>query len=247
MLSIKYPHVRDKNISFQEYGHIYTINGKRDFKSVTTWVKNHFSKFDSNAVIDKMMNSPKWTNNKYYGKTKEEIKQEWKTSGDLAANLGTEMHKMFENYYNGIPVSTSGIEYSYFETFISDFPNLKPFRSEWMVYDEELHLAGSIDMIFINDDNTLSIYDWKRCKSLDKATNFNQYAFEPISYMPDTNYWHYSLQLNTYKLILERNYGFIIKDMYLICIHPELDSTYQKHEVFPMNMTPLIEYNKKRC
>ena len=245
MLSTLNPHVRDANISFQEYGHIYTINGMKSYKSVTTWVKSHFSKFDSDAIINKMMNSPKWPNNKYFGKTKEDIKQEWKMNGDIAAKLGTEMHKMFEDYYNGNPVDETGLEYSYFQKFITDFPNLKSYRSEWMIYDEDLKLAGSMDMVFINDDGTLSIYDWKRCKSLEKATSFNQYAHEPISYMPDTNYWHYSLQLNTYKMILERKYGFIVKEMYLICIHPELDETYQKHEVFPMNMTALIEHNKK--
>ena len=243
MLSLLNPHERDAHISFQENGHIYTINGQRNFKSVTTWVKGYFSKFNADVIINKMMNSPKWQQNKYYGKTKFEIKAEWNSNGDTAAKLGTEMHKMFENYYNGIPVNESSIEYSYFQKFVSDFPTLKPFRSEWMIYDEQLKLAGSIDMIFINDDGTLSIYDWKRCKSLDKTTSYKQYAYEPITHIPDTNFWQYSLQLNTYKLILERNYGYTIKDMYLICIHPELDETYQKHEVFSMNMKPLIENN----
>ena len=29
--------------------------------------------------------------------------------------------------------------------------HLKPYRTEWMIYDKELKLAGSIDMIFINE------------------------------------------------------------------------------------------------
>ena len=245
MLSSLNPHMRDANISFQEYGHIYTINGQRNFKSVTTWVKSHFSKFNADKIIDKMMNSSKWPESKYFGKTKDEIKKEWNSNGDEAARLGTEMHKMFEDYYNGQKVNETGLEYSYFQKFITDFPDLNPYRSEWMIYDEELKLAGSIDMIFMNDDGTLSIYDWKRCKSLEKTTTYRQYALEPISHIPDTNFWHYSLQLNTYKMILEKNYGFKIKDMFLICIHPELDTTYQKHEVLPMDMTTLIEYHKQ--
>ena len=28
-----------------------------------------------------------------------------------------------------------------------------------------------------------------------------------INHLPDTNFWHYSLQLNTYKAILEDKYG----------------------------------------
>lgn len=244
MLNVKYPHERDKNIQFEEKGHVYTINGKRGYTSVTTWIKSFFKKFDADKIINNMMNSPKWPTNKYYGMSKDEIKMLWNNNGDNAAKLGTDMHKMFEDYYNGINVNGSGVEFDYFQNFIKDNANLVPFRSEWLIYDEELKLSGSVDMLFINEDGTLSIYDWKRCKSLEKFVSYNQFALHPISHVPDTNFWHYSIQLNTYKLIIERNYGYKIKDMYLVCIHPELDTNYQKHEVLPMDMDALIKYNK---
>ena len=193
-----------------------------------------------------MRQSHKWAVRKYYGMTKAEIKKSWNDNGDNAAKLGTEMHKMFEDYYNGEAIVGTGVEFEYFQNFVKDFTHLKPFRSEWTVYDEALKLSGSIDMLFINEDGTLSIYDWKRCKSVEKFVSYNQFALGPVSHLPDTNFWHYSIQLNTYKLIIERNYGYKVKDMYLVCIHPELDTNYQIHEVEPMNMTPLIEYNKQR-
>jgi len=239
-------HPRDANISFEEIGHVYTILGKKDHVSVTTWIKQFFGKFNADLIIDRMMKSPKWPDSKYYGKTKNEIKDEWKSNGDSAAKLGTEMHLMFENYYNGLPIAEStNVEYVYFQRFIADHSHLKPFRSEWTVYDEDLKISGSIDMTFLNDDGTLSIYDWKRCKSIEKTTSYRQYAKAPIEHLPDTNFWQYSLQLNAYKMLLERKYGFVVKDMFLICIHPELDTTYQKHEVSPMDMAPLIEYHEK--
>jgi ATP-dependent exoDNAse (exonuclease V) beta subunit len=224
---------------------VYTILGKKDHTSVTTWIKQFFGKFNADQIIDRMMKSSKWPESKYYGKTKEEIKEDWNQNGQAAARLGTEMHKMFENYYNGLPLEETSIEtsieYSYFQKFIADHSHMKPYRSEWTVYDEDLKLSGSIDMTFINEDGTLSIYDWKRCKSIEKVTMYRQYAKAPIKHIPDTNFWHYTLQLNAYKMILERKYGFVVKDMFLICIHPELDSTYQKHEVEAMDMAPLIK------
>ena len=249
MLSALYPHPRDSNISFEEIGHVYTICGKKDYVSVTTWIKKFFGIFNADSIIHGMMNSPKWINSKYYGKTKEEIKEEWKQNGDIAAKLGTSMHKMFEDHYNGLPVQVqeTSIEYNYFQEFIKDHTHLKPYRTEWTVYDEDIKLCGSIDMIFMNEDGTFSIYDWKRCKSLEKTSNYKKYAKYPIQHIPDTNFWHYTLQLNAYKTILERKYGVVVKDMYLICIHPELDSTYQKHEVESMNMETLIEYYKKNA
>jgi hypothetical protein len=160
------------NISFEDIGHVYTILGKNDHTSVTTWIKQFFSKFNSDLIIDRMMKSPKWPDSKYFGKTKQDIKDEWKANGDEAAKLGTAMHKMFEDYYNGEPVVSEGVEYEYFQKFITDHTHLKPYRSEWTVYDESLKISGSIDMVFLNDDSTLSIYDWKRCKSIEKTTNF---------------------------------------------------------------------------
>ena len=242
MLKQLNPHIRDANITFEEEGHKYTINGETNYTSVTTWLKKFFYPFNDELIINNMMKSPKWPDSKYFGMTKEEIKKQWRDSGNEAAKLGTAMHKMFEDHYNGLSVdgSNSGIEYDYFTNFITDHPTLKPFRSEWTVYDEEYRLSGSIDMLFINDDGTLSIYDWKRCKSIDKMPSFNKFAKPPIKHIPDTNFWHYSIQLNAYKTIIERNYGYKVKDMYLVCIHPDLDTNYQKHEVLPMDLSPLF-------
>ena len=241
MLKVVNPHPRDINIMFEEVGHKYTINGETNYTSVTTWLKKFFYPFNDELIINNMMKSPKWPENKYYGKTKEEIKKLWRDNGTEAAKLGTEMHKMFEDYYNGLEVNNTGFEYDCFQNFINDHTHLRPFRSEWTVYDENIRLSGSIDMVFINEDGTLSIYDWKRCKSMDKNPSFNKYGKPPIKHIPDTNFWHYSIQLNAYKYILENNYGYTIKDMYLICIHPELDTNYQKHEVLPMDISELIK------
>ena len=50
--------------------------------------------------------------------------------------------------------------------------------------------------------------------------------------VPNSNFWHYSLQLNTYKYLLEKNYGETIKDMYLVCLHPNnSNNSYQRIKV----------------
>jgi ATP-dependent exoDNAse (exonuclease V) beta subunit len=98
-----------------------------------------------------------------------------------------------------------------------------------MVYNEEVKLSGSIDMIFENPDGTLQIYDWKRCQEIKHETEFGKYALTPcISHLPDTNFWHYTLQLNTYKRILEEKYGKKVTALYLVCLHP--DNIYKIYE-----------------
>ena len=72
----------------------------------------------------------------------------------------------------------------------------------------------------MNDDGTLEIYDWKRCKEIKKTNAFENAKTECISYMPNSNFWHYSLQLNTYKALIEKNYDKVVNGMYLVCLHP---------------------------
>jgi len=223
ILEERNPHLRDEEITFDEGPHIYTINGDSSFTSVTTWVHKHFEKFDADKVIRNMMYSKNWGNNKYNKKTPDQIKAEWDKNRDEAAAAGTKMHYDIECFYNECYKDTNkSVEFDYFMNFEKEIGStMKPYRTEWMVFHEEYHLAGSIDMIFENPDGTLQIYDWKRCKEIRKVNAWGKSATTPgIEYIPDTNYWHYCLQLNTYKKILEEKYGKQVTDMYLICLHP---------------------------
>lgn len=232
-------HIRDEFITFDEGPHIYTITkndvADSDYTSVTTWNHSHFEHFNANKVIDKMMASKKWSLSKYYGMTKEEIKKQWNTTGKDAREAGTKMHFDIECYYNGETLKTianNTIEFSYFLQFAEEVKDLKSYRTEWMIYDEELKIAGSIDMVYENPDGTLDLCDWKRSKEIKTENKFQSALTECIKFLPDSNYWHYSLQLNTYKYIIEKNYGKKISGMYLVSMHPDnTDKTYQIFEV----------------
>ena len=249
-LAEKNPHHRDKRITFEEGPHIYTIDGdeSKKYTSVTTWVHSYFKKFNAKEVIAAMMrNKKKWedpvANEKYYGKTPEEIEEMWSTSGREAAAKGTAMHYEIECFYNTptpTPTPTRSTEIEYFHKFNTEFVStaetatLRPYRTEWMVFHEEAQISGSIDMVYENIDTdptaptTLSIYDWKRCKEISKTNRGGEFATNPIiEHFPDTNFWHYALQLNIYKYILQTKYGKTITDLYLIVLHPDAKN-YQR-------------------
>jgi len=229
-------HPRDAHISFEEGPHIYTVHGERGkYTSVTTWNHSHFAHFDADKVIQNMKKSKKWddpTANKYYGMTDEQIKRAWDENRDQAANAGTKMHADIEHYYNQMPVTNTSVEYQFFQKFLKDFPELKPYRTEWMIYCEEIKLSGSVDMVYENPDGTLLIYDWKRCKEIRYEDEFGNTTAttECIRHIPDTNFWHYALQLNTYRMILEKKYDKKVVGLFLICLHP--DNPYKTYERF---------------
>ena len=224
-----HPHERDSHISFDEGPHIYTIDGDSNFMSVTKWNHSHFPHFNAKKIIDKMMASKNWPQSKYFGMTPQEIKDQWSENGRQASDAGTKMHYDIECFYNNMDVNNDSIEYKYFKEFLQMHDGFKPYRTEWMVWDKELCFAGSIDMTFQRKDGTIDIYDWKRCKVIKKLNRWESATTECINYLPNSNFWHYSLQLNTYKALLEKNYGVKVGDMYLVCLHPNnKNNTYIK-------------------
>lgn len=248
-------HPRDKNILFYEPTHTYTIttDPTNKYTSVTTWNHSHFPHFNADQVIKNMMRGKNWKEgHKYWGLTAEQIKAQWASNGAAVSDAGTNMHYEIECFMNNsdledhythvelyrhyletqlsnpIPIieTTEGI---YFIKFIKEHLHFTPYRTEWTVYHEEAKLAGSIDMVYENPDGTLSIYDWKRAKDISRINTFNKFALNKIiCHMPDSNFWHYALQLNTYKKIIEDKYGKIVTDLYLVRLHPDCeDNTYE--------------------
>ncbi len=228
-------HPRDELIEFDEKPHKYYVKDfEDDFISVTTFIHNFFPKFNADQIIDKMMSSRNWPKSKYFGLSKEEIKQEWEDNKNLAAHDGTIMHKDIELYLNDIEVINNSKEFQFFLDFIKDHNYLIPYRTEWEVFDEDLYLAGSIDMCFTKKgSDEIIIYDWKRSKDI-KEDNLYESGFYPISHLPNANYWHYSLQLNIYKRILEKKYNKKVSEMYLLWLHPNNDS-YKRIEVVDLS------------
>ena len=233
-------HPRDEFITFEEGPHIYTIHGKQGYTSVTTFVHHHFASFDSETIIKNILSSKRHQSDpfyKYFQMTHEQIDAMWEENRVRASTAGTNMHYDIECYFNKQCVVNDSIEYTYFQKFCDDYVNidggLKPYRTEWMVYHEELKICGSIDMIFENEDGTLQIYDWKRCKSIEYESFGGASGNLPcISHMPDTNFWHYSLQLNMYRRILQDKYDKKVTGLYLMCLHPDnYNKNYQRIEV----------------
>ena len=241
--------------------------GDGGYTSVTTWVHTHFTQFDAGLIIERMMSNKSWKpGHKYWGLTASEIKDLWNLKRDDAAGAGTKLHYEIECFMNskdllieythldlilekekekekenGKKYLGFGIEWTYFLNFIQDNPHMKPYRTEWTVYHEDLRLAGSIDMVYENPDGSLSIYDWKRSADIVKVNAWNKCAITKcINWMPDSNFWHYALQLNAYKMILETKYGKVVKDLYLVRLHPNSDN-YEliqvpdlKHEILKL-------------
>lgn len=236
---------KDSLIQFYPQEHIYLYNGQEQLSPVSNVVSCFFKPFDIfywSEYKAKQRNVPQG-----------QIIEEWDAKGSCSRDVGTFMHKQIENYYKGFPYQQEFFfkydgQYVHIEEQISledeymqflEFQRnhkFKPFRTEWTIYDTELRIAGTIDMIHRQGD-VFEIYDWKRSHRIvdywGKAITINGYgerALGELNQIWDTPYWHYCLQQNMYRYILEKNYGIKIDKMFLVIFCNELNE-YSKLEV----------------
>lgn len=214
-------HWRDDNISFRKADHQYIVDGT-PLDSVTTFVKNCFPEFNADFHAKRKAES--------LGITKEEVLEMWDKKGRESREQGTAMHEKIESYYLGKSVSAD-TTFELFKIFANKI-TLKPYRTEWAVYDWEQKIAGTIDFVDYQNGEYI-IYDWKRSDKLIaknglpiKNSQYGEKALPPIENLDDSPYYHYALQLSLYKYILEKNYGITVSKLRLGIFHPSYNKPY---------------------
>ena len=166
------------------------------------------------------------------GMTPTEVAKMWKDKGEKAAQEGTLLHEQIEKYYLDQAYEQAD-EFQLFEQFVDDHPEIKPFRSEWRIFDEQHHIAGTIDLVSKNG-NGFEIYDWKRSKKVVNPITGEPICDNPwqcgvgqLSEIDDTSYNRYCLQQSLYRYILEKNYGLTVTKMNLVVLYPDYDRYYK--------------------
>lgn len=236
MLSLKNKHELDDRIRFREKGHKYWIDGDdTDVVSATTYIKSFFSEFDTDKEVSRILKKDEYENDpeyKYYKMDPEIIKKMWETNRNESSGKGTDLHKDIEDFYNNIHPENDSVEFQYFLNFYNDHnEKYEIYRTEFLVFSEILKITGSIDALFQNvDDGTFAIFDWKRSKEINMKSYNNKKGRYPFQNVLDCNYYHYALQLNLYRIILERFYNIPIKELFLVILHPN-QSNYLKMRV----------------
>lgn len=236
---------QDAHIDFEPEEHIYIRDGKERLLPVSTLIAYFFEAFDALTAAERSASRNQTS--------VEETLDKWDKIGKMASEVGTFVHAQTENYFQhghfdtDYPFTFNGEtehisvarEKQQFMDFIRDY-HIEPYRQEWPVYDEKLNIAGTIDLICKEADATFTIYDWKRSGKVVNAQG--QPIVEAFGYkmsfngirLPDTAFYHYCIQQNLYRYMLESHYGIKIKAMNLVVLCPEYP-TYFVAEVPKMD------------
>ena len=228
----------DNRLRFEPKEHIYVLDGIFQLKAVSDVVSHFFSPFN---ILEQ---SEKYANKNCMSQT--EVIEMWDAKGVESRDVGTFLHEQIEKYfksgkvsfdypfeYNGKIINykkTISIkkEFGYYLDFMQ-VSGVKPFRSEWRIFDETIQIAGTIDLICRNG-SLFDLYDWKRSTKASPNEKIWQYGINGLEHIPDIYFYKYALQQNLYKYILENNYGVKVNKMYLVVLHSEYDR-YFKYEV----------------
>lgn len=187
-----------------------------------TGQKKHIYSKDGKPVVDKegkprsvsSVYVDKWYKDRFPTDNRSERQ---KQIDDIKAEEGTKIHKDMEDiirrffdekgFKRAVPlddkkISTNKAIYEKLENYVFELMSqysdpATRFLSEVKIYDSEKNVAGTIDLVVINPDESVDIYDWKS-QEINKTQDELKWFKTPA----------YRIQLEQYKRILEKEYGF---------------------------------------
>ncbi len=225
--------LRSSEIRFDRNSESYILAARPTltFKRCSEFVGSFFEEFDRKKVAERLVS----TNSNYRGRTAVSLQREW----DSARRDGTQVHEDIANSIgnsNAPTLSKSRIAMQWLQQSYPDYVR----EAEVIVYDEQLALAGTIDLLLRRKaSNRCILIDWKTNRSIAmKAYNDKRGIKGPARSWADCDHVKYSLQLSLYRFILEAHYGFSVDEQFLIHLTDSSAKTipcvYMKREVAQM-------------
>lgn len=198
-----FEHPRDKYVKFDPIEHKYWVKDV-EYNGVTSWLKNFTPKFDREG-ISKFLAFKR-------GVTQQDILDEW----DQSVVYGNLVHGAFEKLVLTGELVDQASEEIRNILLLSDLLEIRPIRSEWVIYNEDIKRASAIDGVFLNNKDEIVIVDIKTYKEMTFEGYKDKTMFSPLDHLPDAKYWMTSLQISVYDHWLRNYYNVPVSDTHYI-------------------------------
>lgn len=205
-------------INFNEAEHKYTNSSGREYTSVTTLIGQFENEFDSLKEATACAQRGSYIKGyKYEGMSVSEILTLWKKINKDSLIKGNKYHdaKELDVLYSGQKlIKPLNGKYELFKGY-QPFIKLYELEAgitypELRVFIDAIEIAGHVDVVEVTDRYVVNIKDYKTNKNeLTKVAYNDKKMKAPLDFLPDTNYFHYCLQLNLYAWMLEY-YGYTV-------------------------------------
>ena len=254
-------------LSFEEEDHIYTMNGRTDYPSVSKVLKKFYTEFPvEEASYNKSGGDPQ---------RQQELIEEWAAAGDYSTNMGSRVHFVLESELikrNGNYKEVRQPEFKCDLTQIMKGDNMiaagKKYLdlmeqrgavlldTEMVLGHPELGYTGAPDKVWLmmnRDKNGFGIVitDYKTNKPKNfVSTKFTNKMLTPFGNYDDTALGHYYVQLPLYgKLLLKMLEGTKYEDIkFYGCVisHLKEDMTYEEYRVPQDVINIVMDMNVKK-
>ena len=253
-------------LSFEEENHIYTMNGQKNYPSVSKVLKKFYTEFPTEeAAYNKAGGDPQ---------RQQELIEEWAAAGEYSTNMGSRVHFVLEKnvierngkykevrqpifncdltqIMKGDNMITAGNKY----IKLMEERGAVLLDTEMILGDPELGYVGQPDKVWLmmnklQTEFGLVITDWKTNKPKNfQETNYTKRLKDPFGKYPDTALGHYYLQLPFYgKLLLQMLKGTKYENLKLFgCVisHLKDDSQYDEYKVPQDVINIIMDMNMK--
>lgn len=243
---------KDLGLVFEEERHLYTMNGRSDWPSVSKVLKKFYKPFPTEeAAYNKAGGDPE---------KQQQLIEEWAAVGTYSTNLGSRVHYVLENETVKRFGSYKEVRKPIFECDLTQlmksdkmivagkrYLELLEQRgavlldTEIVLGDPELGYTGQPDKCWLIKNKNKSGYgllitDWKTNKPKNFLVNdFTESMFKPFEKWPNTALGHYYIQLPLYgKLLLKMLQGSKYADLKLLgCVicHLREDTQFEEFKV----------------
>ena len=258
---------QELGLTFEEDNHIYTMNGKTDYPSVSKVLKKFYTEFPTEqAAYNKAKGDPQ---------KQQELIEEWAAAGTYSTNMGSRVHFVLEKEVIDRNGSYKEVRQPVFEcdntqifkgdnmiTAGKNFLNLMEQRgavlldTEMVLGDPELGYTGQPDKVWLimninQNEFGLVITDWKTNKPKNfLETRYTKRMLEPYQKQPDNALGHYFVQLPLYgKLLIKMLQGSKYENIKLYgCIVTHLKETaeFDEYRVPKDVITTTLEMDTKK-
>ena len=258
---------KELGLTFEEENHIYTMNGKTDYPSVSKVLKKFYTEFPTEeAAYNKAKGDPI---------KQQELIEEWAAAGDYSTNMGSRVHFVLESEVikkHGNYKEVRQPEFKCDLTQIMKGDNMivagKKYLdlmeergavlldTEMVLGHPELGYTGQPDKVWLmmNRDKTgfgIVITDWKTNKPKNfTVTNYTKKMLHPFDDYHDNALGHYYIQLPLYgRLLLKMLEGSKYGDIKLYgCVisHLKEDSLYDEYKVPQKIINTVMDMDMKQ-
>jgi len=237
---------------FEEERHIYTMNGKTDWPSVSKVLKKFYKPFPTEeAAYNKAGGDPE---------KQQQLIEEWAAAGQYSTNLGSRVHFILEEEAIKRNGSYKEVRKAIFECDLTQLMKsdkmivagkryldlleqrqVELLDTEMVLGDPTLGYTGQPDKVWLTMNKTgdefgLLITDWKTNKPKNFQVNdYTESMYEPFQDLPNNALGHYYVQLPLYgKLILEMLKGSKFENIKIygcIIAHLRDDTQFEEFRV----------------